>query len=71
MKVTLEFDSSEGAVMALKASQMQILIFNLDNHLREKIKYGNFSEIELNIYQNTRDWLHSEINDLNLRELLV
>ena len=70
MKIRLEYFSNTDALMALRAPEMQVLILNMSNYLREKIKYGELSEEESKIYQNIRDWWYSEINDLNLREVV-
>lgn len=63
MKVTIEFDDQEEAMTAMQGGDWKILVWNLDQSLRNHIKHSEKDEPEL---QSVRDRLHELLNDFNL-----
>lgn len=72
MKATLEFSlPDEGTELdrALKAGDMQLVITEMDNYLRNKIKYApeTMSDVEREAYQSVRDRLTELCNEYDVR----
>lgn len=66
MKATLTFDlpeENEEHLMAINGWKYRLALSNLNEFLRAKIKYGDFSEEIHDVYQQVRDQLHEQLND--------
>ena len=66
MKATLSFnlpEEREEFELAQQGSSCSIVLFDLDQFLRNKIKYENLTELEEKIYQELRDKLHEFAHD--------
>lgn len=63
MKVTIEFDDQDDAMTAMQGGDWKLLVWNLDQSLRNHIKHSEKDEPEL---QSVRDRLHELLNDFNL-----
>lgn len=67
-KIILEFDSIEDANearAALDGNNWKLLVWNLDKHLRNKVKHCPDNE-DPEAYQAVRDKLHSLLQESNL-----
>lgn len=65
-KVTLEFNLPEEQTEfddARKGTRTSIILFDMDNYLRSKLKYSELTEEQAEIYQEVRDMLTSLINE--------
>lgn len=73
MKKILEFncpeDESEFA-LANAGVALSIVITDMDNYLRAKVKYEELTETETIIYQNVRDKLRELIIDNGVNEFV-
>jgi hypothetical protein len=63
MKVTLEFENKEDAISAMRGNDWHQLVRDLDQSLRNHIKYSEKDEPELQII---RDRLYELLSDYNL-----
>lgn len=63
MKVTIEFDDQEEAMTAMQGGDWKLVVWSLDQSLRNHIKHSEKDEPEL---QGVRDRLHELLNDYNL-----
>lgn len=68
MKGILEFnltdpDEAEQFKLAVHAQEMKSVLWDLDQWLRNKIKYSDFPEEVIDALQNTRDELYSLLQD--------
>jgi hypothetical protein len=63
MKVILEFENKEDAISAMRGNDWHQLVCDLDQSLRNHIKYSEKDEPELQII---RDRLYELISDYNL-----
>ena len=57
MKAILEFNLPEDEVefrQAVDAGNMHCVLFDFSQHLRQKLKYGNLSEAEEDIYEKIK-----------------
>lgn len=67
-KITLSFDLAvpeEKYVfdLVMRAEEAHRVLYELDQHLRAKIKYGELDESVEDALQEVRDFLHSEAQD--------
>ena len=62
MKFSFETDDREEFETMLQAHEMQRSIFEVDNHLRNLIKHGNYSEEVLEILTQIREMLPNVID---------
>lgn len=69
-KVTLEFDSVEEAEdirNALDGYKWKLAVWDLDQHLREQVKYNsNLSEEVGNAFEDLREKIRTILNDYQL-----
>lgn len=66
MKAILEFqlpEETEEHKMALDGMKYSIVLHDLDNYLRNKLKYEDLSELQNEIYQEIRDKLYELSNE--------
>jgi hypothetical protein len=63
MKVILEFENKEDAISAMRGNDWHQLVRDLDQSLRNHIKYSEKDETELQII---RDRLYELLSDYNL-----
>ena len=77
MKGTLEFnldDAQDEAahLRAVKATDLAIALWNMDQYLRSQTKYGELNEHAYTALQDARDKLHEIMSDhsIDLDELL-
>ena len=69
MKAMLRFDLPEEELehqTALDGWKWRTVVEELDNHLRNKLKYEDLTEEDDEIYQSVRDELHSIMNNQNV-----
>lgn len=52
--------------LAVNASSWYAVLWDIDQSLRNKIKYGNLGEDVENALQEVRDDIHSRMNDSNI-----
>lgn len=60
MKAILEFnlpEENEDHDLALNGYKYKIIVDEIDNYLRSKLKYEDLSDVEHDIYQKVRDEL--------------
>ena len=70
MKANLEFnlpEDTEEFYCASNGANYYSVCHELDQHLRNKLKYGNLTEEQDIIYQEIRDKLHEFIQDNNVK----
>ena len=70
MEITICYEVVEEALLALNAPKLSSLIFALDQHLRELIKYGDDSERTKEALQKIRGFLYCEAEILGIKELV-
>ena len=77
MKAILEFNLDDGDdrqahLRAIKALDMSIALWDMDQYLRGLIKYGELDDITYKALQDTRDKLREIMDDrgINLDELM-
>jgi len=77
MKAILEFDLEDGGdkmahLRAIKAVNMAIVLWEMDQYLRGLIKYGELDDLTYKTLQDTRDKLKEIMDDngVNLDELI-
>jgi len=63
MKVTIEFDDQEEAMIAMQGGDWKLVVWSLDQSLRNHIKHSEKDEPEL---QSVRDKLYELVNEYNL-----
>jgi hypothetical protein len=66
MRATLNFnlpEEREEFELAQHGSAYSIVLSDLDNFLRNALKYGNLTELEDKIYDDLRNKLHELAND--------
>lgn len=66
MKITLEFEDLEDAQIYLDAHKYYLTIYNFKQHLRNKLKHEDLTEIEYEITENISDVFHELLNDNNV-----
>lgn len=65
MKVTIEFDTRDEAITALKGKDYHACLWNLDQDLRNKLKHGQHKMKHVDeVMEYVRDFIHNNI-DLN------
>lgn len=65
-KVTIEFqlpEEQEELKDAQKGTEYNIVLFDIDQYLRNEIKHGNHLQVEYDIFQRVRDKLHELLNE--------
>jgi hypothetical protein len=70
MKAILKFnlpEEQEEFELASNAVKYSIVLSDIDNYLRSKIKYGDLAEGEYKIYQEVREQLWQHIQDQNIQ----
>ncbi len=66
MKATLEFDlpeEQEELDRMLRAGNTELVLWNLSEHLRQKLKYEDLGEQEAKIYEDVRGRLFELLAD--------
>ena len=63
MKVTIEFDDQDDAMTAMQGGYWKLVVWKLDQSLRNHIKHSEKDETEL---QGVRDRLNELVNEYNL-----
>lgn len=69
MKATLEFNLPDDELdfeMASNGAKLYYAIERYDNFLRGKIKHGDLTDMEYDIYQKCRDELREIMTDSNI-----
>jgi len=63
MKIIIEFEDYDEATIAMQGKEWRFLAWDLDQYLRNQIKYSDKNEPEL---QSVRDKLHKLLENLKL-----
>lgn len=71
MRARLDFNLPEEQTefdLAVKASKLYSVLWELDSYLRAKVKYAQEedNDIEIQTYDKVRTWLHNELNGHNI-----
>lgn len=71
MRARLDFNLPEEQSefnLAVKASKLHSVLWELDSYLRAKTKYALDTDIDIEIqtYDKVRTWLHNELNGHNI-----
>lgn len=67
MKVTIEFDEEQDAILALQANNWYNVVFEFDQYLRGEIKYGNHTDEIYDHYESVRERLRELLDDYGLK----
>lgn len=67
MKVTIEFDEEQDAILALQANNWYNVVFEFDQYLRGEIKYGNHTSEIYDHYESVRERLRELLDDYGLK----
>ena len=68
MEAILKFkipEDSEEFELVYKSKDIYFVLYDLDNSLRDKIKYESLPEDTVEAYQWVRDYIHRELNEHN------
>ena len=71
-KITIEFnipEEQEQANITLGASGMHSVIWNFKQELRNKIKYGNYSDKEYELLEKLSEEFYQELTNHNVTSL--
>lgn len=71
MRARLDFNLPEEQTefyLAVKASKLYSVLWELDSFLRAKVKYAQEedNDVEIQTYDKVRTWLHNELNGHNI-----
>ena len=71
MKVTIEYDTEQEAIQALKAAYWYNAMWMLDQNLRGIVKHGYIgnreaTDFEIEVFSKCREMLREAMNDNNL-----
>lgn len=67
MKVTIEFDEEQDAILALQATNWYNVVFEFDQYLRGEIKHGDHSYEIHDHYEAIRERLRELVDDYGLK----
>lgn len=71
MKVIFEFskpEDNEDLAIHMKAVDYHIVIYEMDNYLRQKLKYEEISDQQAEIYEEVRSKLNELRNEYGITE---
>jgi hypothetical protein len=69
MTLTMEFDRDvpddrSDLLLTVNARTLAAVLHNIDEHLRSRAKYGGLPEATVEELHAVRDWIRSELGDL-------
>ena len=70
MKATLEFnlpEDREEHLMAVKSLELHLSLWDIDQYLRERMKYGNLKQDKYEVYEEVRNQLYEIMDHYNVR----
>jgi hypothetical protein len=66
MKVILEFDDLDEAKHYIRAEQYYCVLFDIKQHLRNKMKYVDLNECQYDVYQHLQNTYASILEDYEI-----
>ena len=70
MKATLEFnlpEDREEHLRAVNSLELYLSLWDIDQYVREKMKYGNLEEDKYEIYEEIRNQLYEIMDQYNVK----
>jgi len=70
MKATLEFnlpEDREEHLMAVNALELYLSLWDIDQYLRKKMKYGDLKQDKYEVYEEIRNQLHEIMDHYNVK----